>query len=277
MMGRKCCLRPATLSSCQVIDTHSHVLPGIDDGAPDMAASLAMARAAMAGGVSEIVATSHVSGTYPNDPLTFADRVAELQQAVDDAGIELRVRQGAEIAHSMFHDLSDDALRAATLGDGNYVLLEPPLSGPAPFIDRLVSELQDKGFQILLAHPERISAFFRDVDLLARLVDQGCLCSVTAGSVAGQFGGQVKRFTADLFARGFVHNLASDAHDAEYRSPALRPTLDAAVAEIPELEHVLGYLTLEVPRAILAGEGLPGPPPVIEQPQRGLLARLLRR
>src|SRR5436190_16799452 len=140
----------------------------------------------------------------------------------------------------------------------------------------MIYELQLRGFQILLAHPERIGAFQRDIELLQKLVDQGCLCSVTAGSVAGQFGGPVKRFTGDLFARGLVHNLASDAHDADYRSPALQPVLERAVEETPELEGWLGYLTVEVPQAILAGEVPRGASPVIE-PKRGLLARLRRR
>lgn len=235
-----------------------------------------MGRAAVAGGVDAIVATPHVSGRYQNDPLTFGERVAEVQRALDEAGIPLRVHQGAEVSHSMFHDLSEEALRACALGGGKWLLLEPPLTGPAPFVDRMVYDLQLRGFQILLAHPERIGAFQRNTELLQKLVDQGCLCSVTAGSVTGQFGGSVKSFTAELFARGLVHNLTSDAHDAEYRSPALQPVLERAVEETPELEGWLGYLTEEVPQAILAGDTPRGGPPVIE-PKRGLLGRLRRR
>jgi protein-tyrosine phosphatase len=259
-----------------MIDLHSHLLPGIDDGAPDLAASVAMGSAAVAGGVDAIVATPHVNGRYQNDPLTFAGRVAAVQRALDEAGVALRVHAGAEVSHAMLHDLSEAALRACGLGGGKWLLLEPPLSGPVPFIDRMVYELQLKGFSVLLAHPERIGAFQRDIELLQKLVDQGCLCSVTAGSVAGQFGGSVERFTGELFARGLVHDLASDAHDPDHRSPALRPTLEQAVAAMPELEDWLDYLTVDVPTAILAGEMPRGAPPVIE-PKRGLLGRLRRR
>src|SRR3954470_23627753 len=237
-----------------VIDLHSHLLPGIDDGAPDLEASLAMGRAAVAGGVEAIVATPHVSGHYPNDPTTFVERVAQVQVALDDAGIALRVHTGAEVSHAMIHDLSEDALRACMLGGGNYILFEPPLNGPVPFIDRMVSDLQLKGYKILIAHPERIAAFQRKIEIVEKLVDQGCLTSVTASSVGGQFGGSVKQFTQELFARGLVHNLTSDAHDAQFRSPALRPALDQAAAEVPELEGWLDYLTEDVPKAILAGE-----------------------
>src|SRR4051794_17577162 len=107
-----------------MIDLHSHLLPGIDDGARDLSDSLAMARVAVDGGVEQIVATPHVSGTYQNDPLGFAERVAAVQAALDDAGVPLRVHTGAEISHSMFHDLSEDALRACALGGGKWLLLE---------------------------------------------------------------------------------------------------------------------------------------------------------
>jgi protein-tyrosine phosphatase len=258
-----------------VIDLHCHLLPGVDDGAADIDASIAMARVAVEGGVEAIVATPHVSGTYRTDPASLGRRCAEVQQALDGAGVPLRVHTGAEIASSMFHDLGDDGLRACALGGGPYLLLEAPYTGPAPFMDRMVYDLQLKGFQILLAHPERIGAFQRNIDVLEQLVNQGVLCSVTAGSVSGQFGGSVKRFTQEMFARGLVHNLASDAHDAVHRSPALRPALDKAVAELPELEDSLDWLTVEVPRAILAGESIKGFPPVIEA-KRGLFSRLRR-
>jgi protein-tyrosine phosphatase len=148
--------------------------------------------------------------------------------------------------------------------------------GPAPVIDRMAADLRTKGFKVLIAHPERIAAFQRNIDVVAKLVDEGCVTSVTADSIAGRFGGGVRRFTQELFARGLVHNLASDAHDAEYRSPALRPTLEAAAADMPELEAFLDYLTLQTPRAILAGEEPGGTPPVIEL-KRGFMDRLRGR
>jgi protein-tyrosine phosphatase len=259
-----------------VIDLHCHLLPRVDDGAPDLEASLAMARASVGGGVEAIVATPHVSASYPTDPATLARRCAEVQEALDDAGVPLRVHTGAELASSIVGDLGDDGLRACALGGGSHLLLEPPYTGPAPFIDRMLHELRLKGFEVVLAHPERIRAFHDDICLLARLVEQGALCSVTVGSVSGQFGGPVKRFTQELFARGLVHNLASDAHDAAHRSPALRPALERAVRALPGLEQSLDWLTGDVPRAILAGEAITGAPPVIE-PKRGLLARMRRR
>jgi protein-tyrosine phosphatase len=259
-----------------MIDLHSHLLPGIDDGAPDMETAIAMGRAAVAGGVDTIVATPHVNRHYPNDPLEFAARRAHLQSALDRAGVALRVQSGAEVAHSRLSDLSDETLSACGLGGSNWLLFELPLRGPAPFAEAMTVDLQRRGFRIVLAHPERIAAFQREPDTLGRLVEQGCLCSVTAGSVYGQFGESVKRFTADLFAGGLVHNLATDAHDAQRRSPALQPQLSCAAEELPELAGWFDYLVDEVPAAILAGDALPGAPPVIE-PRRGIIDRLRGR
>jgi protein-tyrosine phosphatase len=259
-----------------VIDLHCHLLPGIDDGAPDIETSIAMARAAVGGGVEAIVATPHVSGRYPNEPLGLAGRVEAVQRALDEAQVPLRVHTGAEIASSMFHDLDEPSLAACALGGGRYVLLEPPLAGPAPFIERMVFEMGLRGVNVVLAHPERIQAFQRDIDLVERLVAQGAVCSVTAMSAAGRFGGSVQRFTHELFSRGLVHNLASDAHDAAYRSPALGPVLEKAAAALPGLDEHLGWLTDAVPRAIVGGELVSGEPPRLE-PRRSVLGRLRRR
>src|SRR5205085_9057430 len=115
------------------------------------------------------------------------------------------------------------------------------------------------------------------VALLERIVvEEGALCSVTAGSVSGRWGRLVKKFTEELFRRGLVHNLASDAHDADERSPALAPQIDDVVRTLPELEGWIGWLTDEVPRAIVAGEPVEREAPRIER-GGGLLGGLRRR
>jgi protein-tyrosine phosphatase len=259
-----------------VIDLHCHLLPGIDDGAPDLAASVAMARAAVDGGVEAIVATPHVSGAFPNDPRTFTALRDQVQAALDDGGVPLRVHTGAEIAVTRLDSLDDEALGRCAIGDGRYLLLEPPLNAPAPFLEQLTIAIARRGFRILLAHPERIAWFQRDVERLQALVENGAVCSVTAGSITGQFGGPVKKFTLELFRRGLVHNIASDAHDARRRSPALRPALEAAAATLPGLDEWLDWMTVDVPSAIVRGEDVAGEPPRIE-PSGGILRRFLRR
>jgi protein-tyrosine phosphatase len=258
-----------------VIDLHCHLLPGIDDGAPDIGASVAMARAAVDGGVEAIVATPHVSGTFPNDPRSFAALREQVQAALDGAGVPLRVHAGAEIAITRLQSLDDEALGRCALGDGRYLLVEAPLYGPAPFLDQMTSDLGLQGFRILLAHPERIPWFHQDIERLQTLVENGAVCSVTAGSISGQFGSPVKKFTLELFRRGLVHNIASDAHDARRRSPALRPALEAATAALPGLDQWVDWMTVDVPGAIVRGDPVAGEPPRIE-PAGGLRRRFRR-
>jgi protein-tyrosine phosphatase len=252
-----------------MIDLHCHLLPAVDDGPVDMQASLAMARAAVADGVEAIVATPHVSSRYSTDPATIAGRVQALQWEIDAAGIPLKVHSGAEINLTAIGDLNPDQLSACALGSGRHLLLEAPFSGPVPFIDRMVHDLQLRGWKVVLAHPERISAFQKDLGLLERLVEQGVLCSVTAGSLAGSFGKPLRRFSLELFERGLVHNISSDAHGPSGRAPVMRE----ALATVPELAGAVDWLTHEVPEAVLVSQALRGQPPRLA-PKRRLLGRL---
>jgi protein-tyrosine phosphatase len=164
-----------------------------------------------------------------------------------DADIGLELLAGGEIAHDRLPDLDDEVLRTLTLGGGSYVLLECPFAPIGDGLEPLVDDLQERGFEVLLAHPERSASFQRDPDLLAALVDRGALAQVTVGSLTGHFGG-VPQQAAELMVReGLIDVLESDAHDTVHRAPVL---------------DVNGALTLEqyermttvVPAAIVAGQ-----------------------
>src|SRR5271163_1297670 len=111
-----------------MIDLHCHVLPGIDDGPRTLEESLALARAAADGGVHEIVATPHVSWDHPNEAADIAQRVDALNGHLRDAGIEVRVRPGAELAFTRIADIPEEELAALTLGGGPWLLVEPPFT-----------------------------------------------------------------------------------------------------------------------------------------------------
>ena len=133
--------------------------------------------------------------------------------------------------------------------------MEPPFAPIAIGLEYILSALQRDGFRILLAHPERCPAFHRDPLMLQSLVSSGVLTSITAGSLVGQFGGEVRRFALGLVRDGLVHNVASDAHDAVRRPPGLAGELEAA-----GLTGLRGWTTEAVPQAILDGQPLPPRP-----------------
>jgi len=250
-----------------VIDLHTHVLPGIDDGPPSVEGSLALARAAAAAGTTTLVATPHITWDLPNDGATVAEGIAALQPVLDDAGIPIRLRTGGELAVSKAIELSDDELRALRLGGGDWVLAECPLSSWATGFEKLLHSLQSRGHRVVLAHPERSPLLQRDIGLVRELVDAGMLGSITAGSMIGRFGGTVRKFTLELLEQDLVHNVASDTHDAQRRPPG---GLDEAFAsvekELPGISERRQWMTIDVPTAVL--DGGPIPPAPTEAPQR---------
>jgi protein-tyrosine phosphatase len=243
--------------SVSVIDLHCHILAGIDDGPATLEESIALAREAAAAGTRTLVATPHVNRRYANDAAIIAAKVPELNARLDAEGIGLEVRPGAEIAIGRAVELDAEELQALTLGGGPWLLVEPPFTPGAAGVEILLLDLQRQGHRLLLAHPERCPAFQRDPQMLRSLVRGGVLTSITAGSLVGRFGGEVRRFTMDLVAEGLVHNVASDAHDLGERSPAI-----AALLAHSRLEAFADWWTQEVPSAILSGGEIPSRPRV---------------
>jgi protein-tyrosine phosphatase len=239
-----------------VIDLHCHVLPGIDDGPATIEDALALARDAASSGTRILVATPHVNRRFANDASSIATAVAELNARLADEQIGVEVRPGAEIAISRAVELAPEELERLRLGDGQWLLLEPPFTPQASGLDILLADMLRRGHRIVLAHPERCPAFQRDPQLLRSLVGQGVLMSITAGSLVGRFGGDVQRFAFSLVAEGIVHNVASDAHDREGRPPSI-----AAELARSGLGAFAEWWTREVPEAILGGGEIPRRPP----------------
>jgi protein-tyrosine phosphatase len=243
-----------------MIDLHCHVLAGIDDGPATIEESVALARDAAAAGARVLVATPHVNQRYRNDATTIARLVDELNARIASVGLELEIRAGAELSVALAAEMEPAELQRFSLGTGPWLLVEPPFSPIATGLDILLSSLQRRGHRIVLAHPERCPAFQRDPDLLRLLVAGGVLTSITAGSLVGQFGGDVRRFALELVRDGMAHNVASDAHDRRARPPGT-----AAALERVGLGSLADWLTGAVPEAILGGGEIP-PRPAVARP-----------
>jgi protein-tyrosine phosphatase len=238
-----------------VIDLHCHVLPGIDDGPETIEGSLQIARAASADGAHTLVATPHVSLRYPNDAAVISRLVEELNGRLAAEGIAIDVRAGAEIALSSALDMAPERLAELGIGGGPWLLIEPPFAPAAAGLDAILLDIVRRGHRVVLAHPERCPAFHRDRAVLESVVRGGVLTSITAGSLVGRFGAEVRRFALGLLRDGLVHNVASDAHDDRSRPPGMAAELRRA-----GLEPLGAWLSREVPAAILAGGDLPPAP-----------------
>ena len=211
-----------------MIDMHSHLLPGIDDGPPSVQGSLELLRAASAAGITTLMATPHVSSRYRNDAATIAAAWAALEEARGGEEYGVEVRLGAEVAVTRIAELDPDELPGLCLGGGPWLLVEPPFTDVIAGLDVTIGELHRLGHRVLLAHPERCRAFHRNPATLESLVDGGVLTSLTSGSLVGRFGSQARRLALALLDAGLAHNVASDAHDAVQRPPSIAAELSEA-------------------------------------------------
>jgi protein-tyrosine phosphatase len=261
-----------------VIDLHCHLLPGVDDGPASMEESIALAERLVAEGVETVVATPHVSPDYPTTAAAIDAGVADVRAGLAAAGVPLSVEPGAEISFAMLSGLSREELSRLTLGRGDALLLESPYNAAAPFLEEAVFDVQVMGFRTVLAHPERSPVFQGQPGRVATLVERGALCCVNGGSMSGRFGERVLTTAVDLFRRGLVHAVASDAHDLRGRPPTLRAAFAGLEGDLPGIGRQVGWYTGEVPAALLAGEPLPARPATPSPPRglQGLLARLRR-
>ncbi len=256
-----------------MIDLHSHVLPGIDDGPEEMAGSIELARAAERDGVQTLAATPHLRSDHPRVRLgEVADRCEELNARLEEASVGLRVVAGGEADALWAQGASDEELRLASYGQrGRDLLLETPY-GPLPDgFEELLFRLRLRGFRVLLAHPERNPTLQREPERLAEIVGRGALVQVTALSLArADRGSRSRRLALELVERGHAHVIASDSHSAEWRAPDLSAGVAAAAKVAPGRAQ---WMVTDAPAAILAGDPLPDPP--AERSRRG--ARFLRR
>lgn len=258
-----------------MIDLHSHILPGLDDGAPDWPTSVEMGRVAVAEGIETIAATPHVNFEYQYPLSEIRSRAAELNRRLAESGLPLTVVTGGEIALSRLVDLSDEDLQVLGLGGTRTLLIESPYSAAAGGLEAALFDLQLRHFNPLLAHPERCPYFQSDPDRLTTLVERGIHCSINSGSMDGTFGSTVRRFAIELLRRGLVHAVSSDSHDPAQRAPRLLSGFEEGERALPGLMRLVGWLTADSPRCLLAGE-VPPPRPDVRLGKRSRLRRSLR-
>ncbi len=247
-----------------MIDLHTHVLPGVDDGCRTIEESVELARAAAADGITALAATPHVRFDYPTEPATMERLVAEVRAAVADARIPIEILPGGELALDLFDQLAPEAVRRFGLGGNpDVVLLEFPYAGWPLVLDGIVSSLRAGGKTVVLAHPERNAEVQAEPEALADLVGRGVLVQLTAASLDGRLGPSSRRAGRALLERGLAHLLASDAHTPDVRRGGLR-----AAAEAVGDAGLARWLTETMPRALVEGERLPERPDVPHRRRR---------
>lgn len=241
-----------------MIDLHSHILPGLDDGARTLEEAVEIGRAAAADGITGIAATPHVREDYPTEPGKMERRVAQVRSALEDAGVALELYPGGEIALDQLGQIERSELRRFGLGGNpSFLLVEFPYLGwPLDLADQLFL-LRLAGITPVLAHPERNADVQAGPERLAPLVEAGTLVQVTAASLDGRLGRAAQSTGLELIESRLAHMIASDAHHAGIRAVGM-----SVAAEAVGDEALARWLTVDVPRAIVEGGSIP------ERPER---------
>lgn len=227
-----------------MVDIHCHILPGIDDGSPDMESSVTMARDAAKSGVTTLIATPHcnIPGAeffnYKSDELT--DRFREFSDIIRAENIPLQILPGAEIFAT--EDISDLIRREKlpTLAGSRYLLTEFYFDENPAFMNRTFRQIRSLGLIPVIAHPERYEAVQDDPILAAEWFETGYIIQVNKGSILGSLGGRSQKASHWLIERGLVHAVASDAHGTRHRTADMSEILNELIRiSSPEYADIL--------------------------------------
>lgn len=216
-----------------MIDLHCHLLPGIDDGAPDVETALEMARVAVADGIEVIACTPHIfPGLYDNTGPDILRRVVELQAQLDEAEIPLRLVAGcdAHLTPNMVAELASGHI--PTIAGSRYFLFEPPHHVAPPRLEESVMATLAAGYVPIITHPERLSWIESHYEVIKQLGRAGAWMQLTAGAVTGRFGKRPQYWAERMLDEGLVHLLATDAHNLRNRKPQLSGAVEAVTARL---------------------------------------------
>jgi protein-tyrosine phosphatase len=246
-----------------LIDLHSHVLPGIDDGAESLAEAVAICQAAADDGIEVIAATPHVRNDYPTTPEAMESAVTELQAAVGDL---IQVLPGGEFDLQELDRSTEELARFGLGGNPGYLLVEMPYVGWPLDLGEKLFLLRARGLMPVLAHPERNPDVQARPELLEPIVAAGTLVQLTAAAVDGRLGRTAARCARRLVDGRLAHLIASDAH-----APSVRAVGMAEAARALDDADLARWLTTEVPRSIVERSKLP------PRPERAKRRGLFRR
>jgi protein-tyrosine phosphatase len=256
-----------------MIDIHSHILPGIDDGSKSMEQTVELLQIARDSGTKVIVASPHSDTQYTYDAAKVDELIAEAQGLIGDG---IKIVRGCDF-HLMFSNVNAalEDPQTYTINRGPYVLMELSDMMIFPNTTSIWRQLESAGIRIILTHPERNAILQTKFEQIEQWVNEGFYMQVTAQSLLGMFGSKAHKIAVKMMDKGLVHFVASDGHDPVGRPPRLDHAFqwvtehyDADLAEL---------LFVDNPRAAVEGRFVTSYTPDIGQEPRGFLRRLFGR
>ncbi|MBO8138746.1 MAG: phosphotransferase [Desulfotomaculum sp.] len=243
-----------------MIDIHTHVLPGIDDGAGDINVSINICSMAEKQGVTTILAAPHYwPGIYQPSWENIINKTNLLNEELQKKGLEVEILPGMEVHLDMDVPIWLEKGIIGTLNNtGKYLLVELPVNSIPHYTEMVLCKLLSMGVIPILAHPERNGKIIANPRVLYNWLDKGVLVQITAGSLTGAFGRRVERTSKLLLEHNWVHFIASDCHDTDKRPYIFKEGLSAAEAIVGE--EKAQALVLENPIKVIKGESIPTAP-----------------
>lgn len=257
-----------------MIDLHSHILPGIDDGSKDINETIEMARLAVSEGIKTIICTPHyIQYNEPYNKKQVELLIEETNERLISEGISLNLVAGHEIYMTPdLPKLVQDG-EVATLNNSKYILIEFPMNDIPLYAEDVFYELRLMGLVPILAHPERYPMVMEDPNSLLKFLKLGVLCQANVGSIRGFFGERVQKAVIKLIEHNMIHFIATDAHGPKRRSPKIGGALEVIKQLDPQLAEQLFY---ENPLKVYQNEEI-NPPKPIEVIKKGFFASLFSR
>jgi protein-tyrosine phosphatase len=234
-----------------MIDTHCHLLPGLDDGPSDEDDAVALARALVEQGVTDVICTPHYAGMFPTRHADALERHESLRARLDAEQIPLRTTVAAEVGPGYAASQPADELQPRSIRD-RYLLVEVIPDTPLTFLQLAYDRLAEMGLLPVFGHPERCRALRKGIGVFDSLRADGALVQVVAPSLIGRWGRDAEATAWRLVDTGRADILASDAHSSRRRRPYLRQAADLIADRLGE--QLVDELTLHRPAAVLKGE-----------------------
>jgi protein-tyrosine phosphatase len=247
-----------------MIDIHTHVLSGLDDGAMTLDEGIAMVRMAAETGTTDLVASPHANLEFRFDPDRVEEGIAALEKA---SGAPLRIHRGCDF-HLYFDNIQDALAHPSkyTIDHKSYLLVEFPDILVAKTTPEIFARLLGAGMTPVITHPERNFLLHTRMGELESWVESGGLVQVTAQSLLGRFGAEAREVARRLMSLGLVHFIASDAHDSRDRTTRLDLAYQHVVKRYGR--ERAEFLFVRNPQAALEGRPLPEQPPAEAEPSR---------
>ncbi len=244
------------------VDLHTHILPGMDDGAKDLSFSLEMLKMAEENVTGHIFVTPHyIHNELDNNTSIVREKYNELVSLAVEKGINVKLYPGSEVF--IHHEIPEllEAGAICTLNNSSYVLIEFPMESIPVYTDEILYRMELKGYIPIIAHPERNKDIANNPNLLYDLVERGVLAQVNSTSLTGLYGSKVFQTALTLIKHRMVHFVASDAHTMSGRAPRLKKAFEI-VAEREGKDTAL-KLFVENGMAVINNESIEVPEPIM--------------